>query len=191
MFPAEAFRPVLLKFVEVLNELGVQFHLTGGLVAVIYAEPRFTQDADFVVDRRALDANLDAFLKALRSRQYHFSEAAVREAILDGKLFQLLDTVEMLKLDVYPRELVAGELQRSTLVELLPGIRLPVVSRTDLAVAKLIWVSKGSHKSRRDVRQVLLRATVAEMQTVRQLAHDHSLDSLLDEVLAETDEPIE
>jgi hypothetical protein len=39
----------------------------------------------------------------------------------------------------------------------MPGLTLPVASRPDLVLSKLIWISKGSHKSRRDLRQIMLR----------------------------------
>ena len=69
-------------------------------------------------------------------------------------MFQLLDRVESLKLDIYPRELIAGELDRSVSQEVFEGEELPVASCADVAVSKLVWISKGSHKSRRDLRQV-------------------------------------
>jgi len=66
------------------------------------------------------------------------------------QLISLVDFMdEALKLDIYPRELIAGELSRSCLVEIFAGRRLPVVSRSDAAGAKFVWISKGSFKSRR------------------------------------------
>ncbi len=188
MYPAEAFRPTLSKLIDLLETAGIRFHLTGGIVSALYAEPRFTQDADVVIDRDATAAQVDSFIETLRSRQYEFDTPSVREAIEAGKLFQLLDLDEMLKIDVYPRELVEGELDRSVVMEVLPGVEWPVVSRTDLVLAKLVWISKGSHKSRQDVKQILLRATPQEMETVRRNAGGMSLSDLLDEVLAEPDE---
>jgi hypothetical protein len=72
--------------------------------------------------------------------------------------------------------------------EIMPGLRLLVASLPDLAVSKLIWISKGSHKSRRDLRQLLMRATSDQPQTVHKLADSLVLRDLLDEVLAESDE---
>jgi hypothetical protein len=34
-------------------------------------------------------------------------------------------------------------------MELFPGVFLPVVSRTEEATSKLIWIDKGSQRSRR------------------------------------------
>ena len=188
MLPVDAFRPALAKIIEVLRETGIRFHLTGGIISAIYTEPRFTQDADIVVDPLAMRENLESFLVLLKARQYLFDAPSIREAVANGRLFQLLDTEEILKIDVYPRELVPGELDRSVFKELFPGMEVPVVSRTDIAMAKLIWISRGSHKSRSDLRKILSRASETESKTVHEFAGTFSLLPLLEEVLGESDE---
>jgi hypothetical protein len=103
-------------------------------------------------------------------------------------MFQLLDSVEALKLDIYPRELIPGELARSNTIELFEGMFVPIASLPDTAIAKLIWISKGSHKGRRDLRQLLRASTENQRQTIEQLAADLGLNKLLSEILAESDE---
>ena len=103
-------------------------------------------------------------------------------------MFQLLDRVESLKLDIYPRELVAGELDRSVYQEIFEGEELPVASCADVAVSKLVWISKGSHKSRRDLRQVVRLASAEDRKTIEQFATQLGLAPLLEEVLRESDE---
>jgi hypothetical protein len=34
----------------VLDRLGIKYHLTGGIAAIAYGEPRMTQDVDLVMD---------------------------------------------------------------------------------------------------------------------------------------------
>ena len=48
MLPVEVFRSTLVKLVEVLRRNGIRFHLTGGITAVAYGEPRLTQDLGLV-----------------------------------------------------------------------------------------------------------------------------------------------
>ena len=50
MFPIEAFRRTLGKATDIFRQLGIRFHLTGGVAAVYYAEPRLTHDIDIVID---------------------------------------------------------------------------------------------------------------------------------------------
>ncbi len=49
----------------------------------------------------------------LVASDFLFGEETVRQAVAPGELFHLLDKTESLKLDIYPRELIPGELQRS------------------------------------------------------------------------------
>ena len=95
---------------------------------------------------------------------------------------------EALKIDLYPRELVPGELDRSTLLEIFAGMQLPVASRPDAAASKLAWAAKGSHKSRRDLRQIVRRMTAVDRAELDRLAALLGLGSLLEEVLVEPDE---
>jgi hypothetical protein len=91
-------------------------------------------------------------------------------------------------LDLYPRELIEGELNRSVLLEIFAGTMLPVVCRTDAAASKLVWISKGSHKSRRDLRAIHRNANKGEQVEIARLAKTLDLVALLEEVLEEPDE---
>jgi hypothetical protein len=188
MFPVEAFRSTLDKVVRVFGQLGIRFHLTGGLTTALYGEPRMTQDIDIVVDPEALAAELESFIGLLHTSDFMFDETSLRSAVEKGDLFQLLDEVEVLKLDIYPRELIAGELDRSCAVEVFEGVELPVVSRSDAAGAKLVWISRGSHKSRRDLRQMFRSSSTEDRLRIRELAERLALGPLLAEVLDEPDE---
>ena len=188
MFPVEAFQSTLGKVAEIFQQLGIRFHLTGGVTSVLYGEPRLTQDIDIVVDNQALTDRLDFFLASLDESDFLFDAASLRQAVEQRGMFQLFDNVEALKLDIYPRELIAGELDRSCLVEVFAGVELPVVSRPDAAAAKLVWISKGSHKSRRDLRHVYRSSSENDRHRIRELAQQLTLTPLLDEVLNEPDE---
>jgi hypothetical protein len=188
MFPVETFRTTLEKIIKILRTFQIRFHLTGGVTSFAYAEPRMTQDLDIVIDNDAILRQLDLFIKSLQDSDFLFDEMAVRNAVDKKQMFQLLDSVEALKLDLYPRELIPGELDRSEPVELFDGLSIPIASLADAAISKLIWISKGSHKSRRDLRQLIRIAAETQRQTIDKLAKSLGLDKLLSEVLAEPDE---
>ena len=188
MFPIDAFRATLEKAVAILQEHKIRFHLTGGVTSIAYGEPRMTQDVDIVIDNRAIATQLASFIDALRESDFLFDETAVRAAVDRKQVFQLLDSVEALKLDLYPRELIPGELERSNTLELFEGMHVPIASLADTAAAKLVWISKGSHKSRRDLRQLVRISTESQRQTIEQLVVDLGLRELFSEVLTEPDE---
>jgi hypothetical protein len=188
MFPIDAFRNTLTKAVAIFERHGIHFHLTGGLTSVLYGEPRLTQDIDIVTDNRAISENIDAFLNSLSESDFLFDAPSIREAVENRRLFQLFDQAEALKLDLYPRELIPDELSRSEEIEVFEGWLLPVVSRIDAAGSKLLWISKGSHKSRRDLRQIHRMASDADRDRMGALAVELGLEALFDEVLGESDE---
>jgi hypothetical protein len=188
VLPAEGFQSTLERLVAILDRLKIRFHLTGGITSVVYGEPRMTQDVDLVLDRERVLAVQDALLAALSGAGFEFGESTARRAIESRQMFQVLDVDEVIKLDLYVRCLIPGELDRSIKAELFPGVTLPIVSRPDAALSKLIWIQHGSHRSRRDLRRIVDGATQEEEATVRRSAADMGLAELLDEVLAETDE---
>ena len=187
MYPAETFRDTVARLVTIFGRLGVRFHLTGGASTIAYGEPRMTQDIDLVVDPQTMAANIGPFLEAVRETGFLVDEETAKKAVAEGGMFQLLDLADSLKIDLYPQEMIPGELARSVLTEVFDGLVLPVVSRADAVLSKLVWISKGSHKSRRDLRQILRRADAGDRDLVTRWAAEHGLEALLRDVLAETD----
>ena len=188
MFPTEGFQPTLSKLTAVLDRLQIRYHLTGGIATIAYGEPRMTQDVDLVLDRDRVLAVEDEFLGALARAGFHFGEPAARQAIASRQMFQLLDVDQVIKLDLYVRCLIPGELDRSVRTEIFPGVELPVASRADAALSKLVWVRRGSPRSRRDLRRILAGATRDELRAVERTAGELGLADLLAEVLDEPDE---
>ena len=188
MFPPEAFQSLLVEIGGLLTARGVRFAMTGGLVSAFYSEPRYTQDADLVVHREDLQPILDSLIDDFESAGYLLERAVIRQAVENGRQFQLFHTRELLKIDFYPRELVPGELDRAVPAEIFPGVMLPIITSRDLVGCKLVWISKGSHKARRDVRQLMRRFTSEERLLAEALAEELGHQSLLAEVLAESDE---
>ena len=188
MFPLEAFQSTLGKVTGIFESLKIPFHLTGGVTSIAYGEPRMTQDVDIVIENEQSASVIDELIVQLNAKGFLFEESAVRNAIRSKRMFQLLDTQESLKLDIYPRQLVEGELTRSESREVFPGVFLPCASLVDAVISKLIWIDKGSHKNRRDVRQIHQRANQQQQQFVHSLAESMKLRDLLTEVLQESDE---
>ena len=74
------------------------------------------------------------------------------------------------------------------MAEVLPGITMPIAARSDAALSKLLWAVKGSHKSRRDLRQILQNASPEESAMVRRMATSMGHVDELDRILAEPEE---
>ena len=188
MFPISAFQSTVLKLVAILERNHIPFHLTGGVTGSAYGEPRLTQDIDVVIENAGSRERCTQLADQFSAAGFLFDHQAINVAIEQKGMFQLFDPDESLKLDVYPRELIAGELSRSNQMPIFEGINLPIVSLQDAAASKLIWVSKGSHKSRRDLKQLMRRCSKVEQDFVTNFAAEKKLASLLEEVLQEPDE---
>jgi len=188
MFPISAFKNTVLKLVTILQRNDIPFHLTGGITGSAYGEPRLTQDIDVVIENAMSLERLDQLVDEFTAAGFLFAHDSIHDAVEKKHMFQLFDPQESLKLDIYPRELIEGELSRSNRMAIFENIDLPIVSRQDAAASKLVWISKGSHKSRRDLRQLLLNCSVAERDFVADFAAKHALASLLQQVIQEPDE---
>lgn len=188
MYELAEFHDCLRRAALILRRCDVRFLLTGGAAAIAYGDPRTTQDVDLVVDSAPLRAKLPLFFEEARHNRFLFTEQTICESLALGRQFQLIDVESTLKIDMYPRELVPGALDRAAEIEVAPGMHMPVASRPDLILSKLIWIKLGSHKSRRDVKQIMQRVTQSEKTLLYDLARQLNLRTLLDEVLAEPDE---
>lgn len=120
----------------------------------------------------------------------HLTGGVTSVAYGEPRMTQDIDLVvaEALKVDVYSRELIPGELDRSVLLEVFEGVTIPCVSRPDAAASKLVWAALGSHESRRDLRRMHDAMPVADREKVRRLAEVLGHGVLLREILAEPDE---
>ncbi len=58
----------------------------------------------------------------------------------------------------------------------------------DAALSKLIWINKGSQRSRRDLRGVFRNCDGKQQDIIRTQALSMGLEALLDDVLSEPDE---
>ena len=136
MYPPDIFRNTLSRLVAILQSHGVRFHLTGGITSIAYGEPRMTQDVDVVVENAAIARAIEPFIAAASQAGFLLDVESVRRAVADKSMFQLFDMAEALKIDIYPRELVPGELDRSELDRLaglldLSGLLAEILAEAD------------------------------------------------------------
>jgi hypothetical protein len=180
----EDLRTTLLDLVEILSAARLDFHLTGGLASSFYGEPRFTQDIDIVL-RISLGSSLDHLIKEL-SVKFIVDPLAVKDAVSRGRLFQALHEETMMKIDFHVGEAIEGELARSRKEEILPQVILPLVSREDAILSKLIWISTGSQKSRQDAKMMILRKAEIYFDYLQKQAINLGVDELLKQIRKET-----
>jgi hypothetical protein len=175
------FEQTIARIVGILNELGLKFHLTGGVVAAYYGDPRSTQDVDIVIDLEQNWPETTALLERLSSR-YVLNKEVARDAIERHGLFQAIDQQSMIKIDFHVGGRIPGELGRSKQSEIAPGLVAPIVSKEDAIVSKLLWIRQGSHRGRQDVKEMLRRDEDLDQLVLKQLAASLGVLDLLDEL---------
>jgi hypothetical protein len=117
------------------------------------AEPRFAQDVDVVVFPDADDAW--GLARAFPEPDYHVSMEAIRQAIADCGLFNVIHAATSNKADliVSSRDHLSKlQLSRRRLVEIEPGLKVHVASPEDVILGKLQFYREGgSEKHLRDI----------------------------------------
>lgn len=174
------FVETLERIEPILTNLGLPHFFTGGIVAALYGEPRMTQDADIVLRIQEDQAGL--LVEALEPK-FLVDRDDVLGAIRKSRIFQAIDLDTMVKVDFHIGEAVPGEFDRIRTVQLFSGSsEYPVVSKEDAILSKLLWIQKGSHKSRADVVAMLFAPDTFDLKFVREMAEHLGVKPILEEL---------
>jgi hypothetical protein len=84
--------------IDVLEAVGANYAIWGGMAVVAYGEPRFTQDLDILLSPEGFAAAL--FVRRLRENHYHVDETTVNRA-LSGGFFNVIHLAYHIKADFY------------------------------------------------------------------------------------------
>jgi hypothetical protein len=150
----------LLKLVIVrLNEVGIEYMLTGSLASSLQGEPRATHDIDLVIAIRDTHRDIaPTLLKAFQDPQFYLDEDAIRSAIDASAMFNMIDTEEGNKVDFWVLTDDAFDQARFSrrTVEDFDGVPLQVSRPEDTILMKLRWaqMSGGSEKQFGDALRV-------------------------------------
>jgi hypothetical protein len=150
-------QPELLnRVLDVLDAAGVAYMLTGSLASSIQGQPRSTHDIDLVVALPPSAAK--ALAEAFPPPDFFLPEAAIRDAIHNRSMFNLIAPAEDDKVDFW---LLTDEpFDRSRfarrVAHTIQGRSVFVSSPEDTILAKLRWakLSGGSEKQFNDALQV-------------------------------------
>jgi hypothetical protein len=119
------------------------------------------------------------------SQNYLITKEVAMHAVEQKRLFQVIDNLSMIRIDFHVGEKIPGELSRSTQQEMVPGVIGPLVSKEDAILSKLFWIQQGSHRSRRDVTEMLRRHEDIDHESLKQRAAKMGLLDLLAEMDSE------
>lgn len=157
----------LLRYlVEALEDLGIDYMITGSQASVYYGEPRFTQDIDVVVDLEL--RHLSALIERFPAPAFYLSEQAAHEAIRGRGQFNIIHPASGLKIDIVvkkdtPYERV--EFERRHRQPILPGKDAYFARPEDVILYKMLYFREGgSERHLRDIAS-MLRISGPEIDT--------------------------
>ena len=147
---------LLKRVVEVLNDLRIEYMVSGSLVSSLQGEPRATYDIDIVVALKPPDAK--ELPKAFPPPEYHLPLDSIRTALATEGMFNLIavkagDRVDFWILTDQPFD--RSRFSRKY-VEKVMGMEISVSSPEDTILMKLSWAHKsgGSEKHFTDALRV-------------------------------------
>lgn len=147
---------LIRKVIQTLEDLGIEYMVTGSVVSSLQGEPRSTHDIDLVVvlHKSTIQQLIDAFPPP----DFYVSEPSILNAIDTGGMFDAIDTNEGDKIDFWM--LTAEPFDQSRFsrkyTEDIMGFSIQVSSPEDTILAKLRWaqLSGGSEKQFADALRV-------------------------------------
>jgi len=139
---------LLKKVIQTLDELGIEYMITGSMVSSIQGEPRSTHDIDVVVniEKSAAGKLVDSFPVP----DFYLDEGSIVEAIEMKDMFNLIDVEEGYKVDFWILTDEPYDQSRFSrkYMEEAAGIKMWISSPEDTILVKLRWakLSGGSEK---------------------------------------------
>ena len=186
---------VVFQVIDILEELGLRYHLGGSFASAIHGVPRQTMDADLVVDLSPTTVSL--LVDRLRDTFYVDLDVAV-DAVARHGSFNAIHFTRGFKVDFFAKgvdEFDDIELERSISVQISndPPKHAMVKTAEDTILRKLQWFREGGEVSERQRKDVLgVLATVGESLDhgyLRTWATKLGVSDLLERALAEVEEP--
>ena len=148
-------------FVAVLNALEqcrIPYMVAGSVAAILYGEPRLTNDMDVVVELGP--HQVDELLARFSGDEYYVPSADfVRAVMAGGGSFNILHVASASKVDLIVRrgtDFAAHEFSRRQRVPFTEQLEASVATPEDIIVSKLLFFAKGgSEKHLNDIAGIL------------------------------------
>ncbi|MFO0892508.1 MAG: hypothetical protein U0790_25615 [Isosphaeraceae bacterium] len=181
---------LLRRVVAVLNDLRIDYMLTGSMASSLHGGPRSTHDIDLVVALRP--EYCDPLYSAFDPSAFYLSRSAIAEALAHGRMFNLLEYADGDKVDFWiltDEPFDRSRFARKRLEKFL-GMRVNVSTPEDTILAKLRWamLSGGSQKQLADARSILdLQGDSLDTTYIETWAREIGVESLWDRIRSESE----
>lgn len=177
---------VLLEVCETLNQLGIDYMLTGAYAVSFYGRPRTTQDIDLVVTISGEEVkNLYSKFKDL----FYIDEESIKEAIREKSMFNIIHNETLDKIDFWllkDNEFDKVRFSRRRKEE-IKGKAVFISSPEDLILTKLDWYKKSDlQKHYNDVLGIFeVQTGKLDLDYIRKWAEVLFLIEIVEEIIKE------
>ncbi len=130
---------LLKKVIQALDQIGIQYMLTGSVVSSLQGEPRSTHDIDMVIGiQRSVAKKL---VEAFPPPDFYLDEDSILNAINRQSMFNLIDVTTGDKVDFWILTDEPFDQSRFSrkISEKFTGIEMQVSTPEDTILAKLRW----------------------------------------------------
>ncbi len=148
----------LLSVVSVLNELKIDYFITGGYAVSVWGSPRSTADIDIVI--KIIEPKITSLAKALRkiSKAGYIDEDIAREAVRKRGEFNFIEPETGLKVDfwvVKDNKIAVLEFRRK-IAKKISSQKIYFISPEDLILNKFEWYQQtNSSRHIEDIESIL------------------------------------
>ena len=178
---------LLIQVASILDQLKIDYFITGGLARAIWGTPRSTSDIDVVI--KILESQVGLLAKALRkiSKLGYIDEDTAKEAVRHKGEFNFIDPNSGLKVDFWVAKNNAKSLSEfhRRVLKNVEGTKIYFISPEDLVLNKLEWHKQGgSQVQLEDVKSIIKSSGKnLNMTYLRKEAIKLEVDGILNELL--------
>lgn len=175
--------PARLVFIlRQIEEIPLEYMVTGSIAAILYGKPRLTHDMDLVVAFPS--EKIPLFCKRFETEEFYCPPSeTLRNEILrgDGGQFNLIDNQTGFKIDFYPFRsdpLARWGFNRKKQIEILPKEYVWVSPPEYVILHKLLFFREGgSEKHLSDIRAILeVSGSVVDQDALKMWIQNLRLD---------------
>lgn len=147
---------LLKKVIQILDQCGIQYMITGFFFLILLGEPRSTHDIDIVIAIQK--SQIMKLVENFPSPDFYLDEDSILDAINRQTMFNLIDTNTGDKVDFWILTNDSFDQSRFSrkISEEFMGLKMQVSCQEDTILAKLRWakLSGGSEKQFTDAIRV-------------------------------------
>lgn len=134
---------VLRDVVQKLDQLKVDYMLTGSMAMIFYSKPRMTRDIDIIIE---LDKQTVRNFVELFRMEYYVEEDSITDSINTEFHFNLIHNESIIKIDfIIKKSSSYRKIEFSRRGKFaLDNIDVSIVSKEDLIISKLFWAKDSN-----------------------------------------------